>query len=254
MPSPLWESLNVVSMYVVPVWIMHRTSKVLDTYAMLDSCSQGTFMDEQLLDELQILGRKTTITVKILNGEATELTRVAEGLEVANGGRKTHQKARWIAPPKTYGRKERCSRKWFCETKYLYHSKTRLYLYISMHINLQLTYQEIFIYIVLQKGCNQLVFDWILCAKACGSNTNPLLYKHEIVKLHDKVIYWKLPLHQILIFHQFLIIGLPFPQALIRHKTSCSSKGFLKVNIANTKKYGREALIYTATYIIMEWY
>ena len=84
---------------------------------MLDSCSQGTFMDEQLLDELQILGRKTTITIKILNGEATELTRVAEGLEVANGGRKTHQKARWIAPPKTYGRKERCSRKWFCETK-----------------------------------------------------------------------------------------------------------------------------------------
>ena len=143
---------------------------------------------------------------------------------------------------------------WVDITRYLYHSETRLYLYISMHINLQLTYQEIFIYIVLQKGRNQLVFDWFLCAKACGSNTNPLLYKHEIVKLHDKVIYWKLPLHQILIFHQFLIIGLPFPQALIRYKTSCSSKGFLKVNIANTKKYEREPLIYTATYIIMEWY
>ena len=28
-----------------------------------------------------------------------------------------------------------------------------------------------------------------------------------------------------------------------RYETSCSSKGFLKVNIANTKKYGREALI-----------
>ena len=31
-----------------------------------------------------------------------------------------------------------------------------------------------------------------------------------------------------------------------RYKTSCSLKGFLKVNIANTKKYSREALINSA--------
>ena len=41
-----------MSMCVVPVRIKHRTIKVLETYAMLDSGSQGTFMDEQLLDEL----------------------------------------------------------------------------------------------------------------------------------------------------------------------------------------------------------
>ena len=68
---------------------------------MLDSCSQGTFMDEKLLDEEQLLGRKTTITVKTLNGEATELTKVVEGLKVANGGKKFHQKERWI-----YARKD----------------------------------------------------------------------------------------------------------------------------------------------------
>ena len=56
-----------------------QTSKALETFLKLDSCSQGTFMDEQFLDELNILGIKTTITVKILNGEATKLTRVVEG-------------------------------------------------------------------------------------------------------------------------------------------------------------------------------
>ena len=43
---------------------------------MRESCSQGTFMDEQLLGELQILRRKTTITVETLNDEVTEFTRV----------------------------------------------------------------------------------------------------------------------------------------------------------------------------------
>ena len=31
-----------------------------------------------------------------------------------------------------------------------------------------------------------------------------------------------------------------------RYETSCSSKGFLEVNIGNTKEYGREALINSA--------
>ena len=47
---------------------------------MIESCSQGTFMDEQLLDELQIWGRKTIMTVKTLNNKATKLTRVVERL------------------------------------------------------------------------------------------------------------------------------------------------------------------------------
>ena len=77
-----------------------------ETYAMLDSCRQGTFMDEQLLNELQIFGKETTFTVKTINGEATELTRVVAGLKVANGGRKTHRKERWIILQKTYARKD----------------------------------------------------------------------------------------------------------------------------------------------------
>ena len=34
------------------------------------------------------------------------MTKVVEGLKVANGGRKTHQKERWITLPKTYARKD----------------------------------------------------------------------------------------------------------------------------------------------------
>ena len=45
------------------------------------------------------------------------------------------------------------------------------------------------------------------------------------------------------LLYQLSINGLPSAQTIIRYETSCSSKGFLKVNIANTKKCGRKALI-----------
>ena len=74
---------------------------------MLESCSQGTFLDGQLLDELNILERKTTITVKILDSEVTEFTGVVEALKVTNGAKKNLQKERWITTlPKTYTRKD----------------------------------------------------------------------------------------------------------------------------------------------------
>ena len=77
-----------------------QTSKVLETFLKLDSCSPGTFMDEQFLVELNILGIKTTITVKILNGEATKLTRVVQGftrkdLAVKSDVVKQNQTAKW---------------------------------------------------------------------------------------------------------------------------------------------------------------
>ena len=54
----------------------------------------------------KILGRIITITVKNLNGQAAELTRVVEGLKVANEGRETYQKERWVTLRKTYVRKD----------------------------------------------------------------------------------------------------------------------------------------------------
>ena len=65
----------------VPMKIRHESSKVLETYVLLNSCSQGAFVEEQLLDELLIPGRKTTITVKTLNSDVTKLGTVVEELK-----------------------------------------------------------------------------------------------------------------------------------------------------------------------------
>ena len=79
---------------------------------------------------------------------------------------------------------------------------------------------------------------------------NPLFYMHEIVKLHDKII-----IENFLFISKSINFDLPsifnhwFTFSLYSHRyeTSCSLKGFLKVKIPSTKKYGREALINSGT-------
>ena len=79
--------------------------------------------------------------------------------------------------------------------------------------------------------------------------SNPLFYSHEIIKLHDKII-----IENCLFISKSINFDLPsifsnwftfYPDSH-RYQTSCYLKGFLKVNIANTKKYGRESLINSA--------
>ena len=75
---------------------------------------------------------------------------------------------------------------------------------------------------------------------------NSLFYRLEIVKLHDKIIIE-------IIFFISKSINFDLPSIFNNwfaffsdshwYETSCSSKGFFKVNITNTKKYGRGALI-----------
>ena len=98
-----YTGAEVVSMCVVPIKIKHGSSAVLKTHALLDSCSQGTFIDEKLLEDLKVTGRNTNITVKTLNGEKTERSMMIEGLEVANVSK---GKEKWLNLPKTYARKK----------------------------------------------------------------------------------------------------------------------------------------------------
>ena len=59
---------DVVSMCVVPIKVKYCNSgKVLETQALLDSCSQGTFILETLINNLGVKGQKTSITIKTLN-------------------------------------------------------------------------------------------------------------------------------------------------------------------------------------------
>ena len=67
---------KVISMCIVPVKV--RTvahGKDVLTYAMLDNCSQGSFIREALVKKMQTSGRKTT-----LNGERSESTTAIKGL------------------------------------------------------------------------------------------------------------------------------------------------------------------------------
>ena len=61
---------KVISMGIVPVKVQHGDGKdMITTYAMLDNCSQGSFMHDNLVKELGVHGMKTTLNLKTLHGE-----------------------------------------------------------------------------------------------------------------------------------------------------------------------------------------
>ena len=87
-------------MCVVPVNLTYSCSgKTVKTHALLDSCSQGTFMLEKLLRYLGVNGLKTSITIKTVNGEVNNKTTLAEGLKVS---RSRDEDGEWIELPKTF--------------------------------------------------------------------------------------------------------------------------------------------------------
>ena len=68
-------------MCMAPV-IIRLSNRVVQTYAMLNTCSQATFAKENLLSHLGIHWRKTSVTVKTMNGEVTKSSEALEDLEV----------------------------------------------------------------------------------------------------------------------------------------------------------------------------
>ena len=60
-----------------------KTKSQVQTYAMLDNCSQGTFIKESLINHLKISELTTSITVKVLNGEEAVKTKAIKALKVA---------------------------------------------------------------------------------------------------------------------------------------------------------------------------
>ena len=89
----------------------------------------------------------------------------------------------------------------------------------------------------------------IISFECRNAHSNPLFYRHEIVKLYDKII-----IENCLFISKSINFDLPpifnnwftFSSDSHRYEASCSLKGFLKVNNVNTKKYGREALVNSA--------
>ena len=89
-------SLEVIRMCVVHVMVRHKLSnRVVKTYAMLNTSSQATFATENLLSDLGIQGRKTSIMVKTMNGEVIKLSEALEDLEVAQASNGKAEKV-WV--------------------------------------------------------------------------------------------------------------------------------------------------------------
>ncbi len=76
---------EVVSMCVIPVRMSHKDhpEKEVSVYAVLDDCSKGTFILENVLSELDLPGvQPTSLTLKTMTGSATENSNIISGLIV----------------------------------------------------------------------------------------------------------------------------------------------------------------------------
>ena len=72
---------KVISMCIVPVSIKYKNNgKQITTYAMLDNCSQGSFVHEAVFEQLGVKCTKTTLTLKTLHEERSENTSAIAGM------------------------------------------------------------------------------------------------------------------------------------------------------------------------------
>ena len=75
---------EVITMCVVPVWVGRRNYReMVKTYATLDNCSQGSFIKNQIIEDLGILATKLKLTLKTLTGEKAEDTEAVDGLIIS---------------------------------------------------------------------------------------------------------------------------------------------------------------------------
>ena len=86
-------------MCVVPEKVKCSNSKKeFRTHAMLDCCSQGTFISTDLARKLKAEGVQTTIKIKTLNGEESQETEAVSGLKVS----KSSGQSMWVDLPVIY--------------------------------------------------------------------------------------------------------------------------------------------------------
>ena len=88
----------IISMCVVPVKLSHaKTKKEVSNLAMLDNCSQGTFLKQSIQDRLAVI-------IKTLNGERSMESEVVTGSRVSKEIR--GEKMQWLNLPAVYTRDE----------------------------------------------------------------------------------------------------------------------------------------------------
>ena len=92
---------EIVSICIAPVKIRYvNKRKEVTKYTLLNNCSQGTFVREDVIHKLVASGTRTKITVKTLNGGQTHISAAVDGLEVASNNKSINEQ--WIKLPKSY--------------------------------------------------------------------------------------------------------------------------------------------------------
>ena len=87
----------------VPVSIKYKNNdKQITTYAMLDNCSQGSFVHEDVLKQLGVKGTKTTLNLKTLHGERSEIISTTAVMQVKG----VKEDGNWLVLPRLYSRKD----------------------------------------------------------------------------------------------------------------------------------------------------
>ena len=74
---------DVKSMCVVSVRLRHcNLGKEVPTFALLDTCSQGTSVNDDLVKKLGLSGVRTSFNIKTLNGNKKVTSSFIEGLSL----------------------------------------------------------------------------------------------------------------------------------------------------------------------------
>ena len=99
---------QVLSMCVVPVKVQHKQSnKGIIAFAMLDTCCQGTFATENLMNQLDMNSiRYTSIGIRTLIGNREQSSYLLDGLSVSKLVLGPNEKAKWFRLPSTFTRKK----------------------------------------------------------------------------------------------------------------------------------------------------
>ena len=91
---------EVISMCVVSVRLRHWNShKEVSIFPLLDTCSQGTFVTDDLLKILELSGVRTSINIKILNGKKKVTSSLIEGLMISKQPLSKDKRIHWVKIP-----------------------------------------------------------------------------------------------------------------------------------------------------------
>ena len=96
------RTIEVLSMSIVPVKVQHKNAdKEIMTFAMLDTCSQGTFITNSLMEQLNVSGIQTFINIKTITGHQKESSYIVEGLSVSKAT-VSDGNPKWIKLPSAF--------------------------------------------------------------------------------------------------------------------------------------------------------